>query len=278
MPQYKLRFDIYLFDLFFKAVILLQWNFWLILIFFVAGSLLGLAYYYSSKKVYESQMIISSDILTESYAEIFFDISNKHLRQGDKGALAEHLHIDVPTASQVTSISITKLSQAEVKENERFLITVRVLDQQVLPSLQQGIVKAISENEFVAVRQELKKAALIENIATTTREIKDLQDFKVNLYKGDFFERNSGNVMFDPSEVNSKILEFEEKRITMENELRLANSVQVIQGFTKFRGQSSPLLSVSLVAGSTVGLVFVGLLIAFKSIRRILHIAATKNA
>jgi hypothetical protein len=223
-------------------------------------------------------MIISSDILTESYAEIFFDISNKHLRQGDKGALAEHLHIDVPTASQVTSISITKLSQAEVKENERFLITVRVLDQQVLPSLQQGIVKAISENEFVAVRQELKKAALIENIATTTREIKDLQDFKVNLYKGDFFERNSGNVMFDPSEVNSKILEFEEKRITMENELRLANSVQVIQGFTKFRGQSSPLLSVSLVAGSTVGLVFVGLLIAFKSIRRILHIAATKNA
>jgi hypothetical protein len=278
MPQEKQRDEIDLVDLFFKAVILLQRNFWLILIFFVAGSLLGLAYYYSSKKVYESQMIISSDILTESYAEIFFDISNKHLRQGDKGALAEHLHIDVPTASQVTSISITKLSQAEVKENERFLITVRVLDQQVLPSLQQGIVKAISENEFVAVRQELKKAALIENIATTTREIKDLQDFKVNLYKGDFFERNSGNVMFDPSEVNSKILEFEEKRITMENELRLANSVQVIQGFTKFRGQSSPLLSVSLVAGSTVGLVFVGLLIAFKSIRRILHIAATKNA
>jgi hypothetical protein len=278
MPQEKQRDEIDLVDLFFKAVILLQRNFWLILIFFVAGSLLGLAYYYSSKKVYESQMIISSDILTESYAEIFFDISNKHLRQGDKGALAEHLHIDVPTASQVTSISITKLSQAEVKENERFLITVRVLDQQVLPSLQQGIVKAISENEFVAVRQELKKAALIENIATTTREIKDLQDFKVNLYKGDFFERNSGNVMFDPSEVNSKILEFEEKRITMENELRLANSVQVIQGFTKFRGQSSPLLSVSLVAGSTVGLVFQGLLIAFKSIRRILHIAATKNA
>ena len=278
MPQEKQRDEIDLVDVFFKAVILLQRNFWLILIFFVIGTLLGLAYYYSSTKVYESQMIISSDILTESDAEIFFDISRKHMQQGDRGALAGQLQIDVPTASQITSISMEKLAQPEAGENERFLITVGVLDQVVLPALQAGIVKAMSEIEFVSVRQELKKTALIENIASTSREIKDLQDFKTNMYKGDFFDRNSGNVMFDPSEVNSKILEFEEKRIKMENDLRLANSIQVVQGFTKFRRHSSPRLSVSLAAGSSVGLVFVGLLIAFKSIRRILSIAATKDA
>jgi hypothetical protein len=277
MPQEKQRDEIDLIDLFFKAVVLLQKNFWLILAFFVAGSLLGLAYFYSSSKVYESQLVVSSDILTESYAKVLFDISNTHLRQGNIDGLAGQLHVDISVASQVKLITIEKLSTVEIKENERFLITVGVLDPQILPALQEGIVKSMSENEFVAVRQELKKNGLRETITATEREIKDLQDFKVNLYKGDFFERNRGNVMFDPTEVNSKILELEEKRIQLENDLKLANSVQVIQRFTKYQRQVSPRLSVSLIAGSTVGLAFVVLFIAFKSIRRILSIAATKE-
>jgi hypothetical protein len=206
-----------------------------------------------------------------------FDISNTLLRHGYLVGLVGQLHVDISVASQVKLITIEKLSTVEIKENERFLITVGVLDPQILPALQEGIVKSMSENEFVAVRQELKKNGLRETITATEREIKDLQEFKVNLYKGDFFERNRGNVMFDPTEVNSKILELEEKRIQLENDLKLANSVQVIQRFTKYQRQVSPRLSVSLIAGSTVGLAFVVLFIAFKSIRRILSIAATKE-
>ncbi len=49
-----------------------------------------------------------------------------------------------------------------------------------------------------------------------------------------FFKATDGNVMFDPTAVNSKIIELTKEKINLQNALALANSVQVIEGFTKF--------------------------------------------
>ena len=100
-----------------------------------------------------------------------------------------------------------------------------------------------------------------------------MEEFKRKISNGEFFERAKGNVMFDPTIVNSKILELTKEKINFQNSLALVNSVQVVEGFSKFEKPSSPKLSISLVAGSFVGLFFVAILIAFKSVRRILRMA-----
>ena len=58
---------------------------------------------------------------------------------------------------------------------------------------------------------------------------------------------------------------------------RLANRVHVVEGFTKFQRPSKPKLSLSLLAGSVVGLFFVGALIVFKSTRKLLEMAAKES-
>ena len=110
-------------------------------------------------------------------------------------------------------------------------------------------------------------------IAKVDEEIKDMEMLKGKIISGEFFQRTQGNVMFDPTTVNSKILELTKERINLQNNLELVNSVQVIEGFTKYQRPVRPKLSLSLISGSFVGLVFVSLLIAFKSVRRILRMA-----
>ena len=123
------------------------------------------------------------------------------------------------------------------------------------------------------MRVEQNKKFMKQMLAKMDEEIKDMEAFKEQIVSGSFFRSAQGNVMFDPTNVNSKILELTKEKITMQNELELVNSVQVIEGFTKYERPVRPRLSVSLISGSFVGLVFVSILIAFKSIRRILQMA-----
>lgn len=274
MPNPKNNDEIDLMELLLKSINIVRANFWLIVTFFFLGSALGLGYFYSSKRIFESKMIISSDILTESYSKVLFDNLNRHRKEQNFPALHALLNIPESKVSAISSIGIEKLSETEIKESERFLITAKVFDWEVLPALQAGIVGFLEKNEYVKVRVEQKKDALKKRILETDRELKDLRDFKARIFNGDFFERAKGNVMFDPTIVNSKILELTEKKIELENDLQLANSVEVIVGLTTFNRHTSPKLSLSLVGGAGVGLAFVFMLIAFKSVKKLMSMAA----
>jgi hypothetical protein len=276
--------DIDLLQLLLKVISTIRNNFLLILIFFVVGTILGVAYFMASRKQFENRMIISSNILTISYGKILFDNATTHIQEGDYGVLANDLKIPVETAKEIVSLRIESLTNAqagEAKESERYLITAFVYDQAILPDLQQGLINYLENNEFVKIRVEQNRTFLNQMIASIDRELSDLQQFKTQVHSGKFFTEAKGNVMFDPTSVNSKILEMTQKRIEYKNALELSNSVQLIEGFTPFKYHKSPSLVVSLATGSMVGLFAVGVLIAFKSIRRLLRMAeanSVKNA
>lgn len=271
-PDKKDEFDLY--ELFFKGVDVIRANFWLIVSFFIIGTLLGLSYYYSSTKVYETRMVVSSSILTRSYAQTLMDKLNRHRRELNMKAIMESLNVSETAAKNVVHLDTEFISQIdESKEPERFIITAEVLNQDILPDLQKGLVQHLSNNEFVKVRVEQNKEYLSQMIAKVDEEIKDMEVWKEKIISGEFFQRTQGNVMFDPTAVNSKILELTKERITLQNSLELANSVQVIEGFTRYERPVRPRLSVSLISGSFVGLLFVSILIAFKSVRKVLRMA-----
>ncbi|HZB13096.1 MAG TPA: hypothetical protein VE467_08715, partial [Chryseolinea sp.] len=125
----------------------------------------------------------------------------------------------------------------------------------------------------VKIRVEQNKNYLKQMISKVQQEIKDLEELKKRIYNGDFFANTNGNVSFDPTTVNSKIIDLTKEKITLENSLEVANSVQVIEGFTTFEKPIRPKRSISLSAGATLGLIFAGIFIGFKIIRKTLQLA-----
>lgn len=276
--------EIDLMELFLKGVLLVRSYFWMIVIFFMLGVGLGFGYYTLTKRQYESKMIISSNILTTSYAKILFDNANSHLTDGDYEVLAKDLGLSAEDARQIASLQIENLTKTEgneLKESERYLITATVFEQAILPALQKGIVDYLEHNEFVRIRVEQQKNTLTQMLGAVEKELSDMQQFKDEIYSGRFFAKVKGNIMFDPTTVNTKLLELTQRRIDIKNALELINSVQLIEGFTPFKHHKKPSFTFAIAGGAFFGLFIVGMVIVFKSIRRLLRMAEaneTKNA
>ena len=125
--------EIDLLEILIKLINIIRANLVLIISFFVVGTLLGFAYYYSSKKIYENRMLISSDILTESYCKALVEDANRLIRERNYKFLAEQLGVAESTASQVALISVKSPLTNEVeiaKESERklFHVIIEVMD------------------------------------------------------------------------------------------------------------------------------------------------------
>ncbi|HEX6224479.1 MAG TPA: hypothetical protein VFZ52_08715 [Chryseolinea sp.] len=274
MESAKNEKEIDLIGLFLAGINVVRANFLIIVLFFCVGTALGVAYYYSSQKVYESKMLVSSAILTLSYSEDLIERINTHRREGNFSTIMRLLNVSEKTAKAFTRLTIDNIASVDdLKETDKFIITGYVLDQDVWPELQEGVIHYLENNEFVKIRVEQNKNYLKQTLAKVQEEIKDMEAFKQRIISGEFFQSARGNVMFDPTTVNSKILDLTKEMINLQNSLALANSVQVIEGFTKFERPVSPKLSLSIVGGSIVGLFAVGALITFKSIRKLLKLA-----
>lgn len=108
-------------------------------------------------------------------------------------------------------------------------------------------------------------------ITSVDKELKDMSDLKAKISNGEFFQTAKGNVSFDPTTVNSKIIELTEKKIDYENKLQLINSVQVIDEFTKFRGHSKPRMSISMGIGALCGLLIAIAVIAARALSTLMN-------
>jgi hypothetical protein len=266
--------EIDLLELFLKALNIFRANFWLILSFFLLGVGLGLVSYYTSKKVFENKLVVSSGILTQSYSTILVNNLNKHLSENNLNAVKSILRISDDAIKQIRIININSVIEADAsKENDRFIITAEVYDESILPDLQKGLIFYLENNEFVKVRVDQNKQYLKQVISKLDEEIRDLETLKAKISNGNFFQETKGSVMFDPTTVNSKILELTKEKINLQNAFTLANSVHVIEGFTEFKKPNKPRLMVSMLSGALIGLFFVGIVIAFKSIRKLLRMA-----
>lgn len=263
-------------ELLLKVVFIIRRNFNLIALFFVIGTLLGFSYSMIATKVYESKLIVTSDILTESYVEKIGENLFALIKDNNLPVLASKLHLTEGECKNISSIKIESAQKEKPQKDEEkkwVMITVRISDQDVLPKLEQGLVSYLENNEYVKVRVEQKRNLNKELIKKAEEEISSLEKFKSEVYNGNFFANNKGNVMFDPTVVNVRLLELNKEKLKYQNDLEVVNSVQIVEGFTRFEKPVSPNKAISLTAGATLGLFFVGALLAFKSIRKIVRLA-----
>jgi len=275
--------EIDLLELLARIVISIKSNFKLILGAFLVGSLLGLAYYQFVPKSYESRMLISSEILTESYSKTIAEDLNKLIRERNIGSLSSKLKITPKEALALGKLevknAIEKADGRKEEEKNYLTISCQTSDNSIWPSLQNGLISFLENNDYVKIRVEQKKKYFTQVIEKIDKELVDLNDLKSRIANGQVTQSSKDNlILFDPTTVNTKILDLNKEKINLQNQLEIVNSIQVVEGFTVFEKPVSPKLSISLVAGSSIGLFFVALIIGFKSLRKIVSLSEEKLA
>ena len=240
----------------------------LILIIFTAlGMAGGLTRYYLKVPVYESSMMLRSDILTEAYSETLTDNLKRLIEERNDALLSEKLSITAEEASHLVDIKVESVEEANTPvgavKNIIFLISVEITDNGILENLQAGIVNFLENNEFVKKRIDLRRKRFEALVSQVNKEIKEIDSLKKRMNEGIIYNQQGANlVVLDPSNVYEKALSLFKEELTYQENLELIDSIQLIEGFTAFKNPIAPRLSISGGSGLLVGL-FLALIIVF---------------
>ncbi len=236
-----------------------------LIIFTALGMAGGITRYYLKVPVYESSMMLRSDILTEAYSETLTDNLKRLIEERNDTLLSEKLSITAEQAFHLVDIKVESVEEANTPvgavKNIIFLISVEITDNGILENLQAGIVNFLENNEFVKKRIDLRRKRFEALVSQVNKEIKEIDSLKKRMNKGMIYNQQGGNlVVLDPSNVYEKALNLFKEELTYQENLELIDSIQLIEGFTAFNNPIAPRLSISGGGGLLVGL-FLALMI-----------------
>jgi hypothetical protein len=146
----------------------------------------------------------------------------------------------------------------------KFSIIAFVKDNSVLPELQKGIIKYLSANEYSSLRVnrfiENRKSLLVY----VNYELKKLDSLN-SLYADKLVHSSSSTSFSSPGDFKATVISLQEKKLAIEDELKFATPVRVIQGFTPFKNPVEPILIYVLLTFLALfyGLGFLYILIRF---------------
>jgi uncharacterized protein involved in exopolysaccharide biosynthesis len=181
VPQTNDEID--LLELLARAVLVAKRNATTIILALVAGTLLGSGFYLAAQKVYESKMILLSDILTTSYSGRITESLDRLIMESNTKVLSERLKMSETDAAQISNIRIESVKVEKTpseKDSDIFIVTVRVYDNGILPELQEKIIAYLRNNEYVRIRVENKKKYTEEMIKKIDEELLALEQKSSN--------------------------------------------------------------------------------------------------
>ncbi len=223
-----------------------------------AGVVLGAMGYVTLPPKFESQMIVMSDILTESYSDRLTEGLDRLIGEKNDSILAIRLGLNIEEAQQVSTIDIESIKKETGPGSEfepsTFVVTVVTGEKALFPRLEEGIVNYLRNNEYVKTRVSQRERTYTLMIEKLDQEIQSLDSLKTRLFQGKpVYTKSSEMMLVDPTNIYSKIIELNKQRIDYKNSLELYNSIQLIEGFTPFNKPASPKLSTMLLAGFALG-------------------------
>jgi hypothetical protein len=253
-----------------------------LLIAFVIGTGAGLAFYQLVPSTYENKMIFSSDILTLSFSKVLVSDLDKLVTEGNQEELAKKLQIPYDEAQKISSLKIeSPIEKSEtLKESEKntLSVIVRSKDQSLYTKLQPALIRFFENNEYAKQREKENRAFFEGMIAKTTQEISELEKMRTQFLEGTLFKNGAGNTsLFDPTQINTKIIELTREKLRNQGELAFVGTVHLIQGFSNYKKPVSPKLSISLASGASLGLFFVLVFIGIKGFREMVELANKKE-
>lgn len=274
--------EIDLVHLIIKVGTVIKSNIVIIVSFFAISIALGFFWFFQQKKVYESKLTISLEEVAETFSLI--ENLDKLLRENNYPVFAEKVKISQAVAKKISGIRVEKidfkrddLSDSE-KDKVYLAIKIHVYDHNILSTFQKQLIQHLSNIEIVKAKTSQKAKAITKMIEKLTEEINTLEEFKKRIYKDDFFASTKGNIMFDPSEISTKIFVLTQEKMGYEEKLTMtADGVRVVSDFVPFSKPVSPNRNLMLLVSAFIGLFSASIVIAFKEFIKIVRLRQTEG-
>ncbi len=247
-------------------------SYWtLFLLSVTLGTLGGLAAYHLLPPTYRVTMIADSRILSSMEVMSIVESWQELLKKKEWHALAQRLHVSDAVAGQVGKLEADLVNQKMVgssPDDDPFLITAHVKDNRILEDLQAGMIHSLENNKYVRERVAVKKQNFDSLRRQINSQITDLNSLKGSLRR--LVENGGGNAgafLTDPASINEIIVTLYEKRLSIDENLRFIDDIQVIEGFTRFDKPDSPKLSICLLVGFAAGLLVAIAIVAIRGVQ-----------
>ncbi|MBS1558140.1 MAG: hypothetical protein JST69_05375 [Bacteroidetes bacterium] len=235
-----------------NGVRFVQNHYRIFLVWILIGLTLGTTVFILLPKVYESKMVITSDLLTEAYVKEMNGTLTNLINEGNIPELSSRLALKEEEAAAIKAINIKNLNtnkgEPQVK-NDLFSVSVHTYNKELLPKLQKGLTQYFNNNEFVKIRVRQRKEMYQQLINKIATEINSLDSLKRRLLNGSAASSKNEMLLVDPSKIYSEIINLNKERLTYKNNLELAESVQVVEGFTVYNEPVKPVLYTWLTFG-----------------------------
>jgi hypothetical protein len=254
--------EIDLLDLAVKAIRFIRNHFLFILIWAVIGLSVSLLYRFLSPPVYESRMILSSNVLTDSYSKVITKSLKNLLYEKNYSSLGTLLSITEEEAKDLKAFDIDaeKIEKDKEKEIESgkdetiFIVTIITKRSETLPTLQAGIIRLLQNNEFSTIRVRQRKEfykSVVDKIGT---EINSLDSVKRSLFFGSSHPKGSETLFVDASNIYTQLINLYKERLYYKNALEVSDSIQLVEGFIVSKRPPQTRLLMLLIYGLLGGM------------------------
>ena len=192
------------------------------------------------------------------------------LKSGDYPALFRIFNLGENILTKVKQIKAEEIQKIFTPNNPNgFTIEVLVTDNSILEDLQQAIVYAFDNSEYIKDRLVAKRNRLRELIDKTSIELQKLDSTKKmveNILSGKV--SRSSSLIIDASNINRQWIDMNERLLLLKEELKFSNAVEVLHGFSKFKNPAGPNLYAWLFLGLISCLSIAYIFALFRSINQ----------
>lgn len=245
------RDDIDLLDLLERGGLFFRRYRWIFLFAAILGLGIGYLIYSKLPVVYKSRMILHSFTLSnQDYIEVVNNW-NSLLQKREYDLLASSFDVSKDVWHSVKEMKANEIQKVFTAANPNgFYIDVTITNNAILDSLQKGILNAMENVDYIKKQLRIKKENLTILVGEVQSEIDKLDSTKSKIERMlDSKSGHSSSLFVDISGLNKQRIELNEKLLYYQQDLKLSNAVQVLQGFTKVNRPAGPNLVVWLGLG-----------------------------
>ncbi len=224
----------------------------------LAGMLCGYVIFLVQPKLYNSTLILHSQVLTNSEEIEIIDNWNELRKDGEYGVLSQNLNISATLLNSVKLFKATNIQGAPAGSISGFTVEVLVNDTSILEDLQKAVIYGLENNEYVKEKVNFKRDNATKMIASVNREIAKLDSTKKKIESNNTGKsQGSSSFIVDISDVNVQMITLNEKLFQYQETLKFVDAIQLLQNFEKYSKPASPRLLKMLLSGFLGG-IFIG--------------------
>lgn len=220
--------------------------------------------YFLQKPFYKSTMSISHIRFENEYCYEMIKDLNSYIDGKTNSGLATALKISPEDAVNIKSIhyfpmndNVAKRYSDSTKILLPFKVEVEVYNNDVLDTLETGIINYLESNEFATKTKEIERISLEENKKRILQEIAALDSLK-RIVDQSIIPRSSGNGIIlgepiDPVAVYKRGMEMYEKEIMINSAQKLLNTFDIRVGFSKSYKTANVSIIIYILFGALFG-------------------------